>query len=212
MRNQGEVLLQFVGNSSETMPGAGEEQWGEGWIYSAHRDRSICTEGAIPGAGVYYFLLRTLLVFSNKWCARARPVVTKWHLRLLHALCSFGRREFRLLPEVMAANIAKGLPPFHLFSQQLFNARAESSQCPQTRQKGGPSSSVKAARDRTGPTNPISFQSKGGSGLAFWRARILQAFLVQMLLLSTTLAAQICVDKLSTLKAELNSQSTALTY
>lgn len=137
MRNQGEVLLQFVGNSSETMPGAGEEQWGEGWVYSAHRDCSICTEGAIPGAGVYYFLLRTLLVFSNKWCARARPVVKKWHLRLLHALCSFGRREFRLLPEVMAANIAKGLPPFHLFSQQLFNARAESSQCPQTRQKGG---------------------------------------------------------------------------
>lgn len=30
MRNQGEGLLQLVGNSSETMLGAGEQHWGEG--------------------------------------------------------------------------------------------------------------------------------------------------------------------------------------
>lgn len=126
-------------------------------------------------------------------------------LRLLHALCSFGRRECRLLHEVTAA---EGLPPFYLFNQQL-NARAESSQCLQARQKGAPSSLIKAERDRTVPTNPASFQSKGRS---FWRASILRAFLVQMPLLSTTTAAQACVDKLSRLKAELNSQSTALTY
>lgn len=139
MRNQGEVLLQIVGNSSETMLGAGEQQWGEGWICSACRDCSICTEGA--GAVECYFLLRTLLVFSNKRCARSRLVVTKWPLRLLHALFSVGRRQCGLLPEVTTA---KGLPPFHLFDQQPFNARTESSQCPQARKKGGPSSSLKA--------------------------------------------------------------------
>lgn len=190
------------------MLGAGEQQWGEGWICSARRDCSICTEGAIPGVALCYFLLRTLVVFSNKRCARSRPVVTKSLLRLLNALFRFGKDG------VWApawGHSCRRVASLHLSDQQLFNARAESSQCPQDRQKGGPSSSVKG-RDSTIPTNSVSFQNKGRSRWAFWRASILWAFLVQVLLLSTTMAAQICEDKLSRLKAELNSQSTALTY
>lgn len=127
------------------MLGAGEQQWGEGWICSAHRDCSICTEGAIPGVALCYFLLRTLVVFSNKRCARSRPVVTKSLLRLLNALFRFGKDG------VWApawGHSCRRVASLHLSDQQLFNARAESSQCPQDRQKGGPSSSVKG-RDST---------------------------------------------------------------
>lgn len=134
MRNQGEVLLQLVGNPSETMLGAGEQQWGEGWVCSARRDCSICTEGAIPGAALCYFLLRTLLVFSYKRCARSRPVVTKCLLGLLNALFRFGR-EGVWAPAW--GHSCQRVASLHLFDQQLFDARAESSQCPQARQKGG---------------------------------------------------------------------------
>lgn len=66
MRNQGEVLLQLVGNPSETMLGAGEQQWGEGWICSARHDYNICTEGAIPGAVLCYFLLSPVAGFQQQ--------------------------------------------------------------------------------------------------------------------------------------------------
>jgi len=47
--------------------------------------------------------------------------------------------DYRLLPAGTAANVSVWLLPFHLFDQQLFKVRAESSQCPQARQKVSPS-------------------------------------------------------------------------
>lgn len=144
MRNWGKELLWFVRKKAILQRShEGQGRWRMNllcapWLqhlftYSTH------TEGPIPEAVVSFSLLRTPRVFSNKLCKIqiCHNKKDPWDFNL-HTLSSFGKRECKVLPEDTAANIAIGLLPFHLFNQQLFNVRAESSQCPQAREVGSP--------------------------------------------------------------------------